>query len=72
MFGGKPEHKFELKSVLPKGLYMYGDVGSGKTFMMDMFYHESPIKHKRRVHFHSFMMDVNHSMFNFFWFLINF
>lgn len=41
---------------------MYGDVGCGKTFMMDMFYDTTPIHKKRRVHFHAFMNDVHHSM----------
>ena len=46
---------------LPKGLYMYGDVGSGKTMLMDMFYDTLPqnITSKTRVHFHSFMQDIH-------------
>ena len=46
---------------LPKGLYMYGDVGSGKTMLMDMFYDTLPdnITSKTRIHFHSFMQDVH-------------
>ncbi|SLM40765.1 mitochondrial atpase [Lasallia pustulata] len=44
-----------------KGLYMYGDVGSGKTMLMDMFYETLPpnITSKTRIHFHSFMQDVH-------------
>jgi len=40
--------------VAPKGLYLYGNVGSGKTMLMDMFYGatEGVIKHRRRFHFH--------------------
>ncbi|HVV79181.1 MAG TPA: cell division protein ZapE [Pseudolabrys sp.] len=42
-----------------KGLYIYGEVGRGKTMMMDLFYESSVIKRKRRAHFHEFMADVH-------------
>ena len=42
-----------------KGLYIYGDVGRGKTMLMDLFFEASPVKRKRRVHFHEFMADVH-------------
>ena len=42
-----------------KGLYVYGDVGRGKTMLMDLFFEASPIVRKRRVHFHQFMADVH-------------
>jgi cell division protein ZapE len=43
----------------PKGLYIYGDVGRGKTMLMDMFWEASPVPAKRRTHFHEFMLDVH-------------
>jgi cell division protein ZapE len=42
-----------------KGLYIYGDVGRGKTMLMDLFFEASPVVRKRRVHFHEFMLDVH-------------
>jgi cell division protein ZapE len=42
-----------------KGLYVFGDVGRGKTMLMDMFYAASPVVRRRRVHFHAFMLDVH-------------
>lgn len=43
----------------PKGLYIWGGVGCGKTFIMDMFYECVPGNNKRRVHFNSFMLEVH-------------
>jgi len=42
-----------------KGLYIFGDVGRGKTMLMDLFFAASPIARKRRAHFHEFMADVH-------------
>lgn len=42
-----------------KSLYIFGDVGRGKTMLMDVFYQACPIKLKRRVHFHTFMQEVH-------------
>ena len=42
-----------------KGLYVYGEVGRGKTMLMDLFFATSAVQRKRRVHFHEFMADVH-------------
>ncbi len=42
-----------------KGVYIYGDVGRGKTMLMDLFFEASPVARKRRAHFHEFMLDVH-------------
>ena len=42
-----------------KGLYIYGDVGRGKTMLMDLFFAASEVQRKRRAHFHEFMADVH-------------
>tara|TARA_R110001583_G_scaffold2296_8_gene16948 strand:+ start:5009 stop:6256 length:1248 start_codon:yes stop_codon:yes gene_type:complete len=45
-----------------KGLYFYGRVGRGKTMLMDLFYQNIPIKHKKRIHFHRFMESVHQQL----------
>ncbi|KAK2179498.1 hypothetical protein NP493_484g00031 [Ridgeia piscesae] len=50
----------KLCPTAPNGLYLYGSVGCGKTMLMDLFYSTCTLKkRKRRVHFHSFMLDIH-------------
>jgi cell division protein ZapE len=51
-----------LSPDVPNGLYIWGGVGRGKTFLMDGFYHCLPFRRKRRIHFHNFMVEVHHEM----------
>jgi cell division protein ZapE len=51
--------KRENKEDIIKGLYLFGDVGRGKTMLMDLFFEGSPVVRKRRAHFHEFMTDVH-------------
>lgn len=47
---------------LPKGVYMYGGVGRGKSFIMDCFFNAVPLERKTRLHFHEFMREVHRQL----------
>lgn len=47
---------------IPRGVYMYGGVGRGKSFLMDCFFNAVPIRRKTRLHFHEFMREVHREL----------
>ncbi len=47
---------------VPRGVYMHGGVGRGKSFLMDCFYNAVPLKRKTRLHFHEFMREVHREL----------
>ena len=71
--GYKPTRKQRLLGRLfadkngspPRGLYVHGEVGRGKTMLMDLFFQHSPVAHKRRAHFHEFMAEVHERIYGY-------
>ena len=47
---------------VPRGVYLYGGVGRGKSFLMDCFYSAVPLRRKTRLHFHEFMREVHREL----------
>ncbi|MEN9982799.1 MAG: hypothetical protein RI918_768 [Pseudomonadota bacterium] len=54
--------KLISRPQIPRGVYLYGGVGRGKSFLMDCFYNAVPIKRKTRLHFHEFMREVHREL----------
>ena len=48
--------------AIPRGVYMHGGVGRGKSFLMDCFYNAVPLQRKTRLHFHEFMREVHREL----------
>lgn len=53
------------KRPVPKGIYMWGGVGRGKTMLMDIFYDHSNVSERKHVHFHAFMQEVHRRIHSF-------
>jgi cell division protein ZapE len=54
--------KLLIRPSIPRGVYMYGGVGRGKSFLMDCFFQTVPIERKARFHFHEFMREVHREL----------
>ncbi|HTB03459.1 MAG TPA: cell division protein ZapE [Bradyrhizobium sp.] len=55
----------DKKEAPPRGLYIHGEVGRGKTMLMDLFFQHSSVTHKRRAHFHEFMAEVHERIYGY-------
>ena len=54
--------KVLVRPPIPRGVYMYGGVGRGKSFLMDAFFQAVPLTRKTRLHFHEFMREVHREL----------
>lgn len=54
--------KLISRPPIPRGVYMHGGVGRGKSFLMDCFYNAVPLTRKTRLHFHEFMREVHREL----------
>ncbi len=54
--------KLISRPPIPRGVYMYGGVGRGKSFLMDCFFQSVPLTRKTRLHFHEFMREVQREL----------
>jgi cell division protein ZapE len=54
--------KLLVRPSIPRGVYMHGGVGRGKSFLMDCFFQAVPLKRKTRLHFHEFMREVHREL----------
>ena len=64
-FKGQRSNAFKKlinRPEIPRGVYMHGGVGRGKSFLMDCFFNAVPLKRKTRLHFHEFMREVHREL----------
>ena len=54
--------KLLIRPPIPRGVYMHGGVGRGKSFLMDCFFNAVPLQRKSRLHFHEFMREVHREL----------
>jgi cell division protein ZapE len=54
--------KLIARPPVPRGVYLWGGVGRGKSFLMDAFFAAVPVLRKTRLHFHEFMRSVHHEL----------
>ena len=54
--------KLIARPTIPRGVYMHGGVGRGKSFLMDCFFNAVPLQRKTRLHFHEFMREVHREL----------
>ncbi|MCK6419877.1 MAG: AFG1 family ATPase [Aquabacterium sp.] len=54
--------KMLVRPPIPRGVYMFGGVGRGKSFLMDCFFQSVPLRRKTRLHFHEFMREVHREL----------
>lgn len=57
-----PLTKLLIRPPIPRGVYMHGGVGRGKSFLMDCFFQAVPLQRKTRLHFHEFMREVHREL----------
>ena len=67
LLGFKAARRSQLRKLLsraqpPRGVYFWGGVGRGKSFLMDCFYSAVPYRRKKRVHFHAFMQQIHRDL----------
>ena len=59
---GNPVKRLLTRPTPPRGVYFWGGVGRGKSFLMDCFFAAVPYRRKKRIHFHAFMQRIHHEL----------